>query len=166
MTLIALKSRERTMLEALAAGTQDANQLRRAQALLWLDAGEAVPAVASRLRVCGRTVYNWASRFQMRSGVTIAARVADSPRSGRPCTADGVIDPLIDEVIDHDPREWGYRSTVWTAPLLVDYLQDEHEIEVCCNSVRLAIQRLRIRWKRPRHTLALRPATWRQAKGG
>jgi len=32
--------------------------------------------------------------------------------------------------------------------------------------VRLAIQRLRIRWKRPRHTLALRPATWRQAKGG
>jgi hypothetical protein len=32
--------------------------------------------------------------------------------------------------------------------------------------VSLAIRRLRIRWKRPRHHLTLCPDTWRQAKGG
>ena len=77
-----------------------------------------------------------------------------------------MIDPLIDDVIERDPREFGYRSTAWTAPLLVEYLRSTYEIEVSCDSVRLAIRRLDIRWKRPRHTLALRPATWRQAKGG
>ncbi|MDQ3651624.1 MAG: hypothetical protein M3458_15400, partial [Acidobacteriota bacterium] len=53
-----------------------------------------------------------------------------------------------------------------TAPLLVEYLRDEHQVVVSDDSVRAAIARLRMRWKRPRHHLALRPETWRQAKGG
>ncbi len=76
------------------------------------------------------------------------------------------IDPLIDVVVDEDPRQFGYRSTLWTAALLVHYLRKEHHLLVSDDSVRLAIARLRIRWKRPRHHLALRPDTWRQAKGG
>jgi transposase len=69
---------------------------------------------------------------------------------------------------DHypNPRKLGYRSTVWTAALLATYLRDKHQIAVSADSVSLAIARLRIRWKRPRHNLALRPETWRQAKGG
>jgi transposase len=90
----------------------------------------------------------------------------DAARSGRPRTAHGIIDPLIDAAIDTDPRELGYRSTVWTAALLQAYLSEEHQIEVCSKSVSFAIARLQIRWKRPRHRLALRPGTWRQAKGG
>ena len=43
---------------------------------------------------------------------------------------------------------------------------EELGIEVSRKSVGLAIARLRIRWKRPRHQLALRPETWRQSKGG
>jgi hypothetical protein len=78
----------------------------------------------------------------------------------------GVIDPLIIEVIERDPRELGYRSTVWTAPLLRQYLQEIHHLDVSRPSVSLAIDRLGLRWKRPRHGLARRPATWRQAKGG
>jgi len=166
MTLITLTYRERTALETLSAHTDNAHELRRAQALLWLGQGETVQVVADRLGVSRQTLYNWVTRFQLCSAVDISARLADGQRSGRPRTAQGVIDPLIDEVIERDPREFGYRSTTWTAPLLVEYLRQEHEIEVCCNSVRLAIRRLRIRWKRPRHTLALRSATWRQAKGG
>ena len=84
----------------------------------------------------------------------------------RPCTAQGIIDPLIEAVIDTDPRAFGYRSTIWTAPLLVSYLDKQHHLAVSCQSVRLAIARVEMRWKRPRHHLALRPATWQQAKGG
>jgi transposase len=166
MTLITLTPKERQALEALAAQTAQARDLRRAQALLWLEQGEAVQAIADRLGVSRQTLYNWVTRFESRRTLGLAARLADAPRSGRPRTAYGVIDPLIDEVIERDPREFEYRSTAWTAPLLVEYLQDTHEIEVSCDSVRFAIRRLDIRWKRPRHTLALRAATWRQAKGG
>ena len=162
----ALSGKERARLEELIAHTHDTRQVLRAYALLWLDDGEGVPEVARRLSVARQTVYNWASRLGLRDEFEFAARLADAPRCGRPATASGVIDPLIDAVIERDPRDFAYRSTVWTASLLVEHLRDEHRLSVSDDSVRLAIARLHIRWKRPRHRLALRPATWRQAKGG
>ena len=161
-----LRRKERVQLEALVAHTHDARQAWRACALLWLDDGEAVPEVARRLGVAHQTAYNWADRLGRRSELEVAARLPDAPRCGRPCTAAGIIDPLIDAVIERDPRELDYRSTAWTAGLLVAYLRDEHHLSVSDDSVRLAIARLSIRWKRPRHRLALRPTTWRPAKGG
>ena len=50
--------------------------------------------------------------------------------------------------------------------LLREYLQQVHGIAVSQKSVRLAIERLRMSWKRPRHQLSLRPEHWRQSKGG
>jgi transposase len=166
MTEFDIGGRERTRLKALAARTHDARQAVRAHALLWLDSGESVPDVAERLGVARQIIYNWISRFHERASLGLEARLSDAPRCGRPATAAGIIDPLIDRVIERDPRDLGYRSTVWTAPLLVRYLEDEHHLIVCDDSVRLAIARLKIRWKRPRHRLALRPYAWRQAKGG
>ena len=73
---------------------------------------------------------------------------------------------LIDAVIDCDPRELGYGYTGWTNALLQRYLAEVHGLTVSRKSVSLALTRLDIRWKRPRHQLALRPETWRQSKGG
>lgn len=166
MTNVSLGPHEREQLKAIARQARDGQLSRRAYALLWLAAGQSVTAVAAELDLSRQTIYDWVERYQARSGQGLAARLADAPRSGRPCTVAGVIDPLIDAVIETDPRELGYRSTVWTAPLLVTYLAEEHDVSVSCQSVRLAIRRLRIRWKRPRHQLALRPDTWQQATGG
>lgn len=166
MTLFTLTARERAALEGLAVATHQAEELRRAQALLWLDAGEDVPDVADRLLVSRQTVYNWAARFRQRSDRAPAGRLADGPRSGRPCTARGVIEPLLDAVLDADPRDWGYRATVWTAPLLTRYLREVQGVDVSRQSGSAALDRLAVQWKRPRHHLALRPATWRQSKGG
>ena len=77
-----------------------------------------------------------------------------------------MIDPLIDEVIDCDPQSLGYKATIWTAALLRQDLRERHDIDVSDKSVRRAVKRLSVRWKRPRHQLALRPASWHQAKGG
>ena len=165
MTLFSLSLKERTLLEVIASSTDNANELRRAQALLWLDEGETAQEVAERLSLTRQTVYNWAARFQIRSHLDISARLVDGFRSGRPRTAHGIIDPIITEVIDSDPREFGFRSTVWTAPLLQQYLLEARQILVSRPSVSLAIRRLEIRWKRPRHNLGLRSKTWRQAKG-
>jgi transposase len=161
-----LRAWERRPLLNLLRHPHDARQLRRAQALVWLDEGQPVLRIAELLRVEPRTVYNWAYAFRERTDLRPADRLLDAPRSGRPPTATGVIDPLIDAVIDDDPRGYGYRATVWTAPLLRRYLGEAHGIETSRKSVSRALGRLGIRWKRPRHRLGLRPDTWRQAKGG
>ena len=157
---------ERRRLLQLLDQTHDATQLRRAQVLLWLHDGQSVLRVAQLLRVEPRTVYNWTYTFRQRTDYDPLARLLDAPRSGRPPTALGIIDPLIDAVIDGDPRDHGYRATAWTAPLLRRYLEEVHAIATSRKSVSRAIARLGIRWKRPRHRLGLRPDTWRQAKGG
>ena len=161
-----LTRKERRVVEERAAHAADPKALRRAQALLWREKGESARAVAERLGVSRRTVFNWAARFHARQAVDIPRRLGDGPRSGRPRTAAGIIDPLLDHLIDSDPRTLGYRTTVWTAPLLRHYLAEEEGIEVSRQSVSLALARLRLKWKRPRHHLALRSPTWRQAKGG
>ena len=166
MALFDLSLRERRALEDLTIRTDEAKSLRRAQALLWLDDGDDVQEVAERLLVTRQAVYKWVSHFHACDRLPISARVAEGQHTGRPRTVHGVIDPLLDTIIDSDPRNLGYRATVWTAPLLKQYLLDTHGLAVSRPSVSLALDRLRIRWKRPRHHLSRRPSTWRQAKGG
>jgi transposase len=167
MALIELNSKDFISLQKLLTTSADARQLQRAQALLWLDEGDGIiEEVAARLRVSRQTVYNWLTRFVAHADLPVESRVTDSARSGRPATALGVIDPLIEEVIDTDPRSLDYRSTIWTASLLQQYLTDHHQIEVSIKSISRALARLEIRWKRPRHNLARRGWFWRQAKGG
>lgn len=164
--MIKLNYKERSELEALLKSRASGEILQRAQALLLLDEEESAADVAELLRVSRQTVYNWAARFEQRAERTPTERLADAPRSGRPVTARGVIEPLIDSVIDSDPRDYGYNSTVWTADLLRGYLRDRHQEEVGLRSVGYALSRLGLRWKRPRYTLLLRDPFWRQAKGG
>jgi transposase len=166
MTFLTLDSTEVFELEHLDLRPLKARDLQRAQALLWLAQRESVAEVAERLGVSRQTIYNWRDHFLDRRGQALPERLADAPRSGRPPTALGIIDPLILAVIKEDPQELGYRSGVWTAPLLAQYLRDQHRISVCEKSVQLAIARLRISWQRPRHQLGLRARFWRQAKGG
>lgn len=164
--VIFLRDRLRGELDNLVTHTSLAKERSRAQALLWLADGESVEQVAGLLRISRQTVYHWVDRFRQREGLDLRTRLLDAPRTGRPPTALGVIDPLIEAVIDQDPRELSYHSTVWTAMLLHQHLKRVHGIEVSRKSIGLALTRLGIRWKRPRHQLALRPETWRQSKGG
>ena len=166
MTIFKLSSQERRRLNALAVHTTDAHVLRRVQSLLWLASGHDIEDIADRLRVCRRTIYYWVEQYEARDSCDTVSRLSVLPRSGRPRTANGIIDPLIDKIIDTDPRELDYRSTVWTAALLRRYLSESHRLVVSQRSVSYALARLSIRWKRPRHHLMLRQPFWRQAKGG
>jgi transposase len=166
LTLVTLSPEAGDALETLAAHTTKAHRLRRAQALLWLDEGETVPEVAARLRVTRQAVYKWVAPFRRYSTHDMAAHLAPGKRPGRPRPGHGVIEPRILAVIDRDPRELGSRATVWTAPLLGHYLLEVHHLAVSRPSMSFALARLGLRWKRPRHDLARRPATGRQATGG
>lgn len=163
---IELSSRDRHTLDSLLASTSDVRVLRRAYALKQLDVGSSIDEVAALLQVSRQSVYNWLERLTDSSAGSLAERLADGERSGRPCTVKGLIEPLLDCVIDASPSNYGYQVATWTAPLLAAYLKDQHGITASVPSIRAALKRLEISWKRPRHTLALRPKYWRQAKGG
>jgi transposase len=166
MAPFSLGAQERVALEQLLRHGFPARALCRAQALLWLADGESAADVADTLGVEPRTVYYWTERFQQREDRGILTRLSDAPRSGRPRSAMGVIDPIVDEIIDSDPRELGYYYTGWTAALLQDYLLRHHNIQVSLRSIGSAIHRIRVGWKHPRYRLALRPKHWQQSKGG
>jgi transposase len=166
MARLSLSHRQRGESENIVSRTPLAKERCRAQALLWLAEGSDVAGVAELLDVSRQTIYNWLTRFQERAELDLRARLLDAPRLGRPRAASGTLDELIAAVIDGDPRPLGYHATVWTAPLLSQYLRDHHGIVVSDKTVSRAIDRLGIIWKRPRHELALRPRTWRQSKGG
>lgn len=163
--LIKLTYNERSELEIVLVTTTDAKECQRAQALLLIDEGTGVVEVAELLHVSRQTIYNWLTRFEARRLLTINHRLRDAPRSGRPATANEIIDDLLDEMIDTDPRVYGYRSTIWTAELLQAYLADYFRLSVSRRSIHYALARLRVSWKRPRYTLARRAEHWRQAKG-
>lgn len=143
MSLLALNSQERRALEELVVPSALTNEVRRAQALLWLDQGESPQVVAERLHVSRQTVYNWAARFKNRRGaLDVPARLVDEKRSGRPGIYPPIIDPLIRAVLEREPLEFGYHSHHWTPTLLSHYLRDIHHVTVCRASVGLALKRL------------------------
>jgi transposase len=165
MNALPLTARESGELEALLR-TPAGRECCRAQALLWLSQGMPVEAIADLLGVTRQTVYNWANRFQQREGLALYDRLTDGPRSGRPPAGAGLLDLCLEAAFDQAPTDIGFRGTAWTAPLLCQYLRQVHQIEVSRKTVSRALDRLDLRWKRPRHQLALRPKTWRQSKGG
>jgi len=166
MAPIILSARLRGELEDLVLRTPSAKERCRAQAVLWLAEGLSAEQVAETFQVSRQTVSNWANRFLQGGGLDLRARLLDAPRPGRPPAIAEVIDPLIAAALARDPRELGYHATVWTAELLQHDLEQSHGIRASLKSISVAIARRDFRWKRPRHELAARPETWRQAKGG
>lgn len=83
---ITLKAAERTQLETLLAkGKLAAKVFKRATALLELDRGRTMSAVAETLGVSYPTLLAWRDKY-LQQGLTC---LHDAPRSGRPIVIDG-----------------------------------------------------------------------------
>jgi transposase len=83
---ITLSASDRNELEGLLAkGTLGVKQFKRATALLELDRGTTLQAVATTLGVTHVTVAAWRDGYQTK-GLDC---LADAPRSGRPTVIDG-----------------------------------------------------------------------------
>jgi transposase len=166
MAVIGLSCAGRQALEAVVARSKDVRQYRRAQALLWLAAGEKPTAVAQRLRVHRDTVYAWAARYRQRGRQRVPTRLMDRARTGRPRRLAERVEWVLIAVLETAPESQGYRAAQWTTPLLCQYLRERQALAVSEGTVRRGLHRLGYRWKRPRYVLARRSRYWRQAKGG
>lgn len=111
---IELSDKERVDLKALVAtGILKARMFQRATALLELDRGRSMSAVASSLGVSNQTVITWRNRYQEEA----LAMLEDKPRSGRPPEIDGKARAKITALACSQPPE-GYSR--WSFRLLAD----------------------------------------------
>lgn len=161
---LALSAHERRELEQLVGGSRDTKTLKRAQGLLAVADGEPVPAIARRLQVCLKTVYNWVERWTTRDAAA-AECLGDQPRSGRPATLCDQVAEHVTKLLETKPRDHGYRQAEWTVPLIRGHLA-QARIEASDTTIRKQLHKLGYRWKRPRFVLRRRSPTWKQAKGG
>lgn len=166
MAVISLTTSQRQELQHLAQRGRDARVVRRAQGLLWLDQGEHPIAVAQRLAVTRESVYAWARRLRIAGANSLAQRLRDQPRSGRPTGKRQAVQQMVQKVMDTDPTQYGYQAEGWTLALLRHHLKATQDMEVSEATVRRCLQGMGYRWKRPRYVLARRDLFWRQANGG
>jgi transposase len=165
MATLALTPRERTELERLARHTDDADQLRRVNALLALADGMGASAVSRSQRVGRSTLYEWVARFDEHRRTDLGAATTTRTAPGRSRELRDRVVARLGDLIGKAPGEFGYRHTTWTADLLIDRLEKEG-IGASDSTVRRALHEAGYRWKRPRFVLSRRSPTWRQAKGG
>jgi transposase len=166
MARINLTDSQRQQLQHLARHGRDARVVRRAQGLLWLDQGEHPIVVAQRLGVTWESVYAWVRRLQHQGGQSLAEKLLEQPRSGRPRVKRQAVQELVPQVMETQPSQYRYQAEGWTAALLRHHLETTEGIEVSDATVRQCLQGMGYRWKRPRYVLARRDPFWRQAKGG
>ena len=111
---LTLTDTDRRELETLLSkGNLKARKFKRATALLELDRGKTLVAVATTLGVTTKAVANWCTRYSL-SGLTC---LNDAPRSGRPTVFDGVQRAKITALATSDVPE-GYAR--WSLRLLAD----------------------------------------------
>jgi transposase len=165
MPTLVLTPRERAELERLVRHTDDADQLRRANALLALADGMGASAVARSQRVGRSTLYEWAGRFEEHRRSDLHAATTTRTAPGRSRDLRDRVAGRVDELMAKPPGEFGHRHTNWTTGLLIEQLRREG-VEASDSTVRRALHEAGYRWKRPRFVLSRRSPTWRQAKGG
>lgn len=164
--LIQLSPRARTILAEVARGGASGREVRRAQALLWLDSGESIQVVAQRLRVSRQMLYDLIARYEARSEWSIVDRIQDEPHVGRPATKRQVVQDALEALLTSSPEAFGYRGQLWTIGMLKTQIELQYELSLSDDTVQRAVHELDYRYKRPRYVLARRDPFWQQAKGG
>ena len=139
----------RRQLQRLIHTSRDADEVRRATAVLNLMDGAGVGTVAARLAAARSTVYRWAAWYN--DGGIAALR--SMPR-GRPATT--VTTELADalqQLLSDTPQAWGYLRSTWNSELLAVALADYDGFDVHASTVRRLLPRLGYVWRRARPTL-------------
>ena len=101
------------LVHLIKSGSLKAKTFKRATALLELDRGKTIQAVAETLGVSYQAVSAWRDRYRSEA----LAMLEDKPRSGRPPVLDGPARAKITALACSDPPEGHAR---WDLRLLAD----------------------------------------------
>jgi transposase len=147
-----LSGAERTQLETSLRAAR-AFTVRRAQIVLLSAAGRLPPAIAQGLCCAVQTVRHAIRAFNRRG---LAALRAGSPR---PRSAAPVLDQAKRErlhaILHQPPRAFGHARSTWTLALLAQVAHEQglSTTALSQETIRRALQRLEVGWKRAKRWL-------------
>jgi transposase len=159
-----LSGDEREQIEA-ALRTTEAFTLRRAQIVLASERGEWVPSIAKHLGCGEQTVRNAIHAFNARGLGALF------PGSSRPHTIHAAFDEAGAEwlraLLHQSPRTFGKPTSVWTLDLAaaVSFEQGLTTERVSDETIRQAIRRLGIGWKRAKRWITSPDPAYARKKG-
>jgi transposase len=155
MSLVQLTPPQRRKLRTQLRRAERAGPYRRLLAILELDRGQSVAAVAALLRVTRQSVYNWTRSFV---ACPEPATLRDHYGSGRPSAWDDELQALLLACFEQRPIDLGYAGMNWTVPLLQEHLDRCGGRRLSDDTIRRHLDRLGYVWKRFRYVLPPDPA--------
>lgn len=160
-----LTADERRELEA-GLKSRDGFRLRRCQVLLASARGEHAPAIARAAGCSPQAVRNAIAAFDAR-GLASLARGSTRPTAVAPAFGEGARERLRD-VLHRSPRAFGRPTSLWTLDLLADVAHERGltATRVTGETVRQAVRRLGVGWKRAKHWLVSPDPLYARKKSG
>jgi transposase len=155
MSELSLTPWQRRRLQRQLRQTGDARVYRRTLALLQVDRGLPLSQVAEELLVSRQSVYNWIREYARDHDPTA---LADRDRPGRPSYWGEGVRQELRWLMRQTPDRLGYFATAWTAPLLLEELEQSLGVRPCARTLRRELGRLGYVWKRGRYALDPDPA--------
>jgi transposase len=145
-----LTAAERQQLQA-GLRSADAITLRRCQILLASAAGQSPPVIARNLGCTPPSVRNAIHAFHA-EGLACLQEKSSRPKSARPLL-DAVFDEPLRALLHRSPRTLGKPRGTWTLKLLAEVCHERGWTPrvLSIESLRLAIQRLGVSWRRAKH---------------
>src|SRR6266487_6503758 len=149
-TMYQLKPKELAEIEKAMRQDKRAEVRQRATVIRLLHLGHKPEAVAEQQMVSVPTIYNW-HKIWREQGVE---GLANRPKTGRPAKATEAYCQKLEEVLDHEPAEFGYRFAIWTSDRLRTHLDKETGILLSESRFRALLKKRGYRYRRPKHDLS------------
>ncbi len=143
---------ERRRLQRMVRKPSDAEEGRRALAILRVMDGATVAEVGVLLEAARSSVYRWVSRY--RELGLVGLRTGTRGRCHRTVT-----DELVEQIhqfLTTTPQAYGYLRSSWSSELLAKALNETLGRPIHASTVRRLLPRLGYRWRRARPTLCKR----------
>jgi transposase len=139
--------------QQLRAGLRsaDAFTLRRCQILLASAAGHSPALIATNLGCTATSVRNAIHAFD-KEGLACLQEKSSRPHSARPLL-DHVFDDCLRELLHRSPRVFGKHRSTWTLGLVAQVCFEKGWTPrvLSTDSIRLAVKRLEVSWRRAKH---------------
>jgi transposase len=123
---------------------------QRATAIRLLHLKYRPETIAEQQMVSMPTIYNW-HRLWREKGIE---GLANQPRKGRPPKADDAYCRKLEEAVENEPSEYGYRFAIWTSDRLRQHLEKETGILLSDSRFRALLKKKGYRYRRPKYDLS------------
>ena len=149
-TVYQLKRKELAEVEKAIRQDKRAEVRQRATVIRLLHLGQQPAAIAEQQMVSVPTIYNW-HKLWREQGID---GLANRPKTGRPAKATDAYCQKLEELLEKEPAEFGYRFAIWTSDRLRAHLEKETGILLSESRFRALLKKRGYRYRRPKHDLS------------